>query len=111
MQTLFSCCGYKSVTQFSYPRENCTTANPTFTQPCYTKIYDSLTNSLSTIALGGVVIGVIELLGLILSVGMFRRLAIRKHEQDQLLAESWRVNKDKIQHGYQNYQVRVGECV
>ncbi len=47
----------------------------------------------------------IELLGLILSVGMFRRLAIRKHEQDQLLAESWRVNKDKIQHGYQNYQV------
>jgi hypothetical protein len=71
---------------------------------CHESLYKHLTNSLSTIGGAGLAIGIIEIFGLIFSVILFKKIAARENAQSSLMNESWRINRNKIQYGYQSYQ-------
>ncbi|KAI8925219.1 Tetraspanin family-domain-containing protein [Entophlyctis helioformis] len=98
----FKCCGYATVTDMAVP-ENCVQAL-NFTSPCSDQLRSTVTNSLSTIGGAGVAIGIIELVGLVFSAILFRKIAAKENAQNSLLNEAWRVNRTKVQYGYQNYQ-------
>jgi hypothetical protein len=68
------------------------------------KVKDHLQGQLSTIAGAGIALGVIEFIGVIFSAILFSRLAARESADQSLLSETWRINRNKVQYGYQNYQ-------
>ena len=102
IESLLQCCGYASVTDYAVP-ENCAQTLG-FTVPCKDKLKESLQGSLNSIGGAGIAIGVIEIVGLIFSVIMFRKIAQKENAQNALLNEAWRINRTKVQYGYQNYQ-------
>ena len=71
---------------------------------CYSAMQYSLSSQLSTIGGAGLALGIIELIGLVFSGLLFRRIAQRERASDTLMNEAWRINRSKIQYGYQNYQ-------
>jgi hypothetical protein len=59
---------------------------------------------MDTIGGGAIALGVIQLAGLIFSALLFNRVARRQRNDESLLNETWRLTRNKIQYGYQNYQ-------
>lgn len=102
LEFTFQCCGFRDVTDMVYP-DNCLEIIET-TVGCAEAVKGNLQGSLGTIGAAGVVIGVIELIGLVFSAILFRKIAQREQAAGSLLNEAWRINRNKIQYGYQNYQ-------
>ncbi len=75
-----------------------------FDTPCYEKVKAYLESSLGTLSSAGIAIGVIEIIGLIFSAVLFTKLARRERTDESLMSETWRINRNKVQYGYQNYQ-------
>jgi hypothetical protein len=86
------------VTDYAIPANCATVYN--YQIPCREKVQESLSSSRTTIGGAGVAIGVIEIIGLIFSVVMFRKIARKENAQSSLLNEAWRVNRTKVQYGY-----------
>ncbi|KAI8806549.1 Tetraspanin family-domain-containing protein [Cladochytrium replicatum] len=103
VEQTFRCCGFMNTTDMSIPI-NCVEQFPDRNTPCFANVDGSLKGSLNMIGGAGLVIGFIELVGLIFSVVLFRRIAKRDSQGEGLLNEAWRVNRSKIHYGYQNYQ-------
>ncbi|KAI9361680.1 Tetraspanin family-domain-containing protein [Zopfochytrium polystomum] len=99
----FQCCGYRTPTTLSVPATDCplTLGYP---NPCYSVLLDALRSSLSLIGGAGVGLGVVEFIGIVFSALLFVRIARRERASESLLGEAWRINRDKIQYGYANYQ-------
>ena len=102
IQDTFSCCGFRNATEYAVPA-NCSVIKNTQTS-CRQALIENVEGSLSTIGFAGLAIGMIEMIGLILSAVLFRRIAQKENVQSSLMNESWRINRNKIQYGYQNYQ-------
>ncbi|KAI8822880.1 Tetraspanin family-domain-containing protein [Fimicolochytrium jonesii] len=102
VEMTFSCCGLRDVTDMAVPG-NCEELFA-YTRSCSEAVKGSLEGSLGAIGGAGVVIGVIELVGLAFSAILFRKIAQREQAAGSLLNEAWRINRNKIQYGYQNYQ-------
>ncbi|KAJ3107533.1 Leukocyte surface antigen cd53 [Phlyctochytrium planicorne] len=102
VEKYFQCCGYKSIDSYAVPA-NCAAVNG-WPQPCYHSVVSALQQSLSTIGGCGVAMGVIELVGIIFSLVLFIKIAQRDRASQSLMNEAWRINRDKIQYGYANYQ-------
>ncbi|KAI8922038.1 Tetraspanin family-domain-containing protein [Powellomyces hirtus] len=105
VEMTFQCCGYSIVDGKHYLQvpEDCVTLFG-FTDACADAVKGNLSGSLGAIGGAGVVIGVIELIGLIFSAILFRKISQREQAAGSLLNEAWRINRNKIQYGYQNYQ-------
>ncbi|KAI8803107.1 Tetraspanin family-domain-containing protein [Cladochytrium replicatum] len=103
VEQTFRCCGFMNTTDMSIP-VNCVEQYPDRNTPCFAIVDESLRGSLNMIGGAGLVIGFTELVGLIFSVVLFRRIAKRDSQGEGLLNEAWRVNRSKIHYGYQNYQ-------
>ncbi|KAJ3161070.1 Serine/threonine-protein phosphatase 2A activator 2 [Geranomyces michiganensis] len=105
IEITFSCCGYSIVDgkPFQQVPPNCSELFG-FTDACADAVQGSLRGSLGAIGGAGVVIGVIELIGLIFSAILFRKISQREQAAGSLLNEAWRINRQKITYGYQNYQ-------
>ncbi|KAJ3309822.1 hypothetical protein HDV04_005601 [Boothiomyces sp. JEL0838] len=108
IERLFQCCGYSSPLDHAVPVDCVARYNfagtTAFTVGCKDQLQQSLFNSLNTIGGAGIVIGLIEFVGLIFSAVLFRKIAAKENAQSSLLNEAWRVNRTKVQYGYQNYQ-------
>ncbi|KAI9091012.1 Tetraspanin family-domain-containing protein [Phlyctochytrium arcticum] len=107
LEITFGCCGFRNVTNYpvpSSPNECATVLQLTEPIGCADAVRDSLQGKFSTIGAAGLVIGVIESVGLVFSAIMFRRIAAREQAAGSLMNEAWRINRNKIQYGYQNYQ-------
>ncbi|KAI9193688.1 Tetraspanin family-domain-containing protein [Polychytrium aggregatum] len=98
----FGCCGFHNVTDSPLPT-NCAAAYG-YTQGCFSSLRDALQGSLSTIGGAGIVIGVIELVGLVFSVFLFIRIAAKEQATRGIMNDAWRINRNNIQYGFQNYQ-------
>ncbi|KAI9011183.1 Tetraspanin/Peripherin [Gaertneriomyces semiglobifer] len=123
VQVTFNCCGFANTsapTDGFYggmvvpqplldgsgeviPSSTCETLLDT-TTPCQQAVIGSVNGSLGTIGAAGLVIGIIELIGLVFSAILFKRISQREEAAGSLLNEAWRINRNKIQYGYQNYQ-------
>ncbi|KAI9336652.1 Tetraspanin family-domain-containing protein [Zopfochytrium polystomum] len=99
----FQCCGYRTPTTLSVPATDCPLALG-YPNPCFSVLQDALRGSLSVIGGAGVGLGVVELVGIAFSALLFVRIARRERASESLLGEAWRINRDKIQYGYANYQ-------
>jgi hypothetical protein len=66
---------------------------------CQTALTEYLEKSVNTIGGAGITIGLIELVGLVFSVVMFKKISRRENAQASLLNEAWRVNRTKVQYG------------
>lgn len=66
---------------------------------CKNALTTYLEKSVDTIGAAGIVIGLIEFVGLIFSIVMFRKISRRENAQASLLNEAWRVNRTKVQYG------------
>ncbi|KAI8909616.1 Tetraspanin/Peripherin [Gorgonomyces haynaldii] len=101
IEKTLQCCGFADPTNYPVPA---TPVNCGFTGPvpvgCKTLLENKLEGSLSSIGAAGIVIGVIEIIGLIFSVVMFRKIASKENAQNALLNEAWRINRTKVQYGY-----------
>ena len=75
-----------------------------FKQSCYDKLHSSFSDSLGIIGGAGLAIGMIELISLILSAVLFNKIAAKEKASGSLVGEAWRINKNKVSYGYQNYQ-------
>lgn len=75
-----------------------------FPVACETTLINSIDTNLVRIGVTGIVIGLVELVGLVFSLIMFRKIAKKENAQSALLNEAWRINRTKVQYGYQNYQ-------
>ncbi|KAJ3144696.1 hypothetical protein HDU89_008066 [Geranomyces variabilis] len=105
VEITFSCCGYTLVNDKPFePVPDSCVALFGFTDTCAEAVQGSLRGSLGAIGGAGVVIGVIELVGLIFSAILFRKISQREQAAGSLLNEAWRINRQKITYGYQNYQ-------
>jgi hypothetical protein len=93
----FKCCGFSSTTNYAVP-PNCVAVYD-FKNSCQVALEQQIMNSLNTIGGSGLVIGLIELVGLIFSVIMFRKISRKENAQSSLLNEAWRVNRQKVQYG------------
>lgn len=103
VELMFQCCGFRNTSQMAV-YNNCTSDQPVYSQSCLAKVSESLQNSLDTIAGAGIALGLIEIIGMILSGYLFNRLAKRQDANQGLLNETWRINQNRVQYGYQNYQ-------
>ncbi|KAI8895059.1 Tetraspanin family-domain-containing protein [Globomyces pollinis-pini] len=103
IENLFQCCGYKDSNHYAVP-SNCAALYPFYVSGCRKEMTSFFASSLSTIGGAGLVIGMIEIIGLIFSIIMFKKIAQKENAQSSLLNEAWRVNRTKVQYGYQNYQ-------
>ncbi|KAH6590058.1 hypothetical protein BASA50_009759 [Batrachochytrium salamandrivorans] len=102
IEKLLNCCGFSNVTDAAvspicHPPSNITVS-------CSQQLTATLKGSLSTIGAAGLALGIVELVGLIFSVVLFRKIASKENAQSTLLNEAWRINRTKVQYGYQNYQ-------
>jgi len=105
VQNTFQCCGYANVTDMAVPASCATDPNTRKDVPsCRTLATAALQGSLNSVGGAGVALGIIELIGLIFSVILFRRIASKDRASESLMNEAWRINRNKIQYGYQNYQ-------
>ncbi|KAJ3298898.1 cd63 antigen [Borealophlyctis nickersoniae] len=108
IQNTFQCCGYRNTTDYAIPDTCASDPSRQWTNrdpgPCRAIVQDTLKGSLNSIGGCGVAMGVIELIGLAFSVVLFRKIAQREQASESLLNEAWRINRNKIQYGYQNYQ-------
>jgi hypothetical protein len=102
IENRFQCCGFSNVTDYAVPT-NCSQVR-NITSSCRQQLGQALENSLSTVGATGLAIGLIELIGLLFSVILFRKIAQKENVASSLLNESWRINRSKIQYGYQTYQ-------
>ncbi|KAJ3193253.1 hypothetical protein HK101_005152 [Irineochytrium annulatum] len=102
VETYFQCCGFHTVDSYAVP-SNCAQLHG-FTTPCYQSVLTSLQSSLDTIGGCGIAMGVIELVGIIFSAVLFVKIAARDKASQSLMNEAWRINREKIQYGYANYQ-------
>ncbi|KAJ3306695.1 hypothetical protein HDV03_004326 [Kappamyces sp. JEL0829] len=93
----FNCCGFSSTVNYAIPT-NCEDVYG-FHISCQAKLEQSIEGSLNTIGGGGLAIGLIELVGLVFSVIMFRKISRKENAQSSLLNEAWRVNRQKVQYG------------
>lgn len=96
-----NCCGYNSTTDYSVPiiaNLSCTDSLGT-NSSCRAILFDKFNDSLNTVGVAGITIGILELIGLIFSVILFRRIAAKENIHSSLLNESWRINRNKIQYG------------
>ncbi|KAJ3047559.1 hypothetical protein HK097_011424 [Rhizophlyctis rosea] len=103
IERAFSCCGYKP-NQF-VGLENCEAlmGGPPV-QSCHEVATASLKGSLNSLGGAAIALGIIELIGLIFSAVLFRKIAQKERASESLMNEAWRINRNKIQYGYQNYQ-------
>ncbi|KAJ3008284.1 Leukocyte surface antigen cd53 [Thoreauomyces humboldtii] len=104
VETTFSCCGFGSVVDMPVPSDCVELLG--FTEGCAAAVKGNLNGSLGAIGAGGVVIGVIELVGLVFSAVLFRRISQREQAAGSMMNEAWRINRNKIQYGYANYDYR-----
>ena len=81
---------------------SCSASNST--TGCLYSFQSTFEQNLGTIGAAGLVIGVLEFIGLILSVLLFRKIAKKQQQQESLLNEAWRINKSTIQYGNQTFQ-------
>jgi hypothetical protein len=98
VQNLFNCCGYASVDDYPVPLDCAQRFSRSIS--CKDKIVESSKSSLNTIGGAGVAIGVIEIIGLLFSFVLFKRIAAKENAQSSLLNEAWRINRTKVQYGY-----------
>ncbi|EGF80794.1 hypothetical protein BATDEDRAFT_24689 [Batrachochytrium dendrobatidis JAM81] len=98
----FDCCGFYNTTD-AVVTPDCVLKTPNSTG-CHDQLTATLKGSLSTIGAAGLALGLVELIGLIFSVVLFRKIASKETAQSNLLNEAWRINRTKVQYGYQNYQ-------
>ncbi|KAJ3040821.1 hypothetical protein HDV00_010436 [Rhizophlyctis rosea] len=73
-------------------------------KPCHDLATETLRGSLNSLGGAAIALGVIELIGLIFSAVLFRKIAQKERASESLMNEAWRINRNKIQYGYQNYQ-------
>ncbi|KAJ3325277.1 Leukocyte surface antigen cd53 [Blyttiomyces sp. JEL0837] len=102
VEKTFQCCGYHKIDEYAVPNDCAVVLG--WPRPCYTSVKEALQNSLSTIGGAGVALGVIEFIGLVFSVLLFVKIAQKDRASESLLNEAWRINRNKIQYGYANYQ-------
>ncbi|KAJ8329077.1 hypothetical protein BDV3_006272 [Batrachochytrium dendrobatidis] len=102
IEKLFDCCGFYNTTD-AVVTPDCVLKTPNSTG-CHDQLTATLKGSLSTIGAAGLALGLVELIGLIFSVVLFRKIASKETAQSNLLNEAWRINRTKVQYGYQNYQ-------
>lgn len=103
IESTFQCCGLNNVTDAAVPRD-CVERIPDWNTPCRDQVLNSLSDSLGTIGATGITLGVIELVSLIFSAILFNRIAQKEKANGNLMNEAWRINRNKVQYGYQNYQ-------
>lgn len=101
IENTFKCCGFNDINSYAVPAD-CAIVNG-WTRPCFYTVTSTMVDSLNIIAGSGVGIAVIQLIGLIFSAFMFVKIAKRDRNGENLLNESWRINRDKIQYGYASY--------
>ncbi|KAJ3355830.1 Leukocyte surface antigen cd53 [Entophlyctis luteolus] len=104
VERAFSCCGFRNVSEYAVPSNCATPQSFNFTVPCLASVKGALQGSLSTIGGTGVALGVVELVGLVMSVVLFVKIAQKDRASESLMNEAWRINRSKIQYGYANYQ-------
>ena len=93
------CCGFNNVTDMAFPADCATITD--YKLSCKNLLTDHLASSLSTIGNAGVSVGVIEIVGLVLCIMLFRKILRRESAQASLLNDAWRVNRNKVQYGCQ----------
>lgn len=98
----FQCCGFTSVTDRAVP-SNCV-SELGFTVSCYNTIMYTLKSNVGSLAAAALTLGLVQLMGLIFSFIMFRKMAAREGDAKAFLSEAWRINTNRIQHGYAHYQ-------
>ena len=59
------------------------------------------------IGLSGIILGAIELSGILLSISLLYILAKRSGLTKKELNQTWKINKERIQIGHQKYEVIV----
>ncbi|KAJ3010782.1 Leukocyte surface antigen cd53 [Thoreauomyces humboldtii] len=101
VEDTFDCCGYANVTDMAVP-EDCATFFG-YTEGCKAAVKGGLNGSFGAIGGAGLVIGLIEIIGLIGSAVLFKKISQREAAAGSLLNESWRINRNKISYGAQNY--------
>jgi hypothetical protein len=70
-----------------------------YSSGCEQILQGLLNSSLETIALAGVLVGVLEFFGAIFSIILSRNVTEREQVQSSLLNEAWRVNRTKVNYG------------
>jgi len=95
------CCGYRNSSDFPVTPLCVQKYND---RGCAAVLTDFLVQSVDTIGVVGITIGIIQLVALIFSIVMYRKISRKENSQAALLNEAWRVNRTKVQYGYQNYQ-------
>ncbi|TPX31476.1 hypothetical protein SmJEL517_g05180 [Synchytrium microbalum] len=105
IEAYFQCCGFHNTTDMAVP-STCQVSRFDLSNKtgCLDAVTNSLDGQLSTIGGAGLALGIIEFIGLIFSALLFRRIAQKERASDNLMNEAWRINRSKIQYGYQNYQ-------
>ncbi|KAJ1336380.1 hypothetical protein BSLG_007164 [Batrachochytrium salamandrivorans] len=95
MQSVTSNVTDAAVSPICHPPSNITVS-------CSQQLTATLKGSLSTIGAAGLALGIVELVGLIFSVVLFRKIASKENAQSTLLNEAWRINRTKVQYGTTN---------
>ncbi|KAJ3382228.1 hypothetical protein HDU92_004884 [Lobulomyces angularis] len=102
LEISFKCCGLRNITDAPVPK-NCASKFEWNTS-CYDAVLGSMESSLDTIGATGLAMGLIELVAIVFSAVLFNRIAKKEKQGESLMTDSWRINRSKVQYGYQNYQ-------
>ena len=102
IQDQFRCCGYLNKTDAAVPG-NCAviTRND---MPCMFALLHMLQSNVRIIGGAGVGLAILQILCLLFSVFLFIKLSKGESIAATLQSENWRMNRNKVQHGYSNYQ-------
>jgi len=104
VENMFNCCGYSTIHD-APGSDNCADRyKPDEPPSCRDLVIATLKGSLNSVGGVGIAMGIIQLIGLIFSAILFRRIASKERASESLMNEAWRINRNKIQYGYQNYQ-------
>jgi len=101
----FYCCGFRNITDQAVP-PTCSvdfamfSGNTPPTVPCYDKLHNALNSAFSSVGSIALSLGIIELVALLLSVFLFSRITSKDSQAQHMLAEAWRINRNRIQNGY-----------
>lgn len=81
IESVFSCCGWKTINDSSAVPPNCALIFPSRDKPCFVAIGDSISDNLTTLGGIGVGVGIIEMLGVGFAI-LFAHIVKRKAERN-----------------------------
>ncbi|CAG8476003.1 13403_t:CDS:2 [Ambispora leptoticha] len=99
LEKYLQCCGFDDITDRAVP-PNCSREFK-FDVPCHDSMRVALMNSLQTIGVVGVVLGIMELTGLLFAAVLFIRLSETEDEAKQALLAETRLLDQEIDKTYQ----------